>query len=320
MDTNRTDHLFGDDAVGARLRALDPPAEWEPSPAIALARFHERVALDAPTSRRRWLWLAAAVPACLFILLLPPTRAVAQRMWDILWVSRAAFVTMDVNKLPASLTATRINVKLMAEQIGTQAEAAAFAQFAPRLPEPRTIADRPTFAVLGPMSFVATVKAADLQAALDREGITDRSIPPEWDGVKLAVHTSAIVTADYPDLQLVQCLPLALTPPAHFDFGAFVETVLRITGLSPSDARTFAAQLARTPVLIFPVTPDEAAQVRMRQVRLRTGLATLIHEDGDEGDAERITLIWSVPDRLYAISAAEAVGEDRVIAIANAIP
>ena len=35
---------------------------------------------------------------------------------------------------------------------------------------------------------------------------------------------------------------------------------------------------------------------------------------------ERISLIWSAPDRIYAISAAESVGEHRVIEIANAIP
>jgi hypothetical protein len=320
-NTDRLDRRFSNEMVDARLRALDPPADWEPATGVALARFHGRVAAAPATwsaARAWWPWLLTAGLACLLLTVMPATRAMAQRVWDIIWVGRVAVVTMDVDKLPSSLTAVNVHVNMIAEHVATPAEAASLAQFTPRLPDSSVLAARPTFSVLGPLSFVSTVKAADLQAAVDREGVSDRSVPREWDGATIALHTSALVTAEYPDLQVVQCLPLAITTPPGFDFGAFSETLLRIVGLTPTDAHTFATQMVRTPVWILPIAPDEVPLVRMRQVSLRTGQGTLIHDDNESNSAERVTLIWSVSDRIYVISA--NASDDRVIEIANAIP
>ena len=111
-------------------------------------------------------------------------------------------------------------------------------------------------------------------------------------------------------------MPLAITTPPGFDLGAFTERVLRIGGMSPSAARTFSAQMAAAPFALFAISPDE--EVTMRQVRLRTGKGTIVHDLNDDGSLQRTTLVWSTEDRLYVISS--NLSDDEVIAIANAIP
>jgi hypothetical protein len=56
----------------------------------------------------------------------------------------------------------------------------------------------------------------------------------------------------------------------------------------------------------------------MRQVRLRTGEGTIVHDLNEDGSLQRTTLVWSTADRLYAISS--NLSDDEVIGIANAIP
>ncbi len=130
------------------------------------------------------------------------------------------------------------------------------------------------------------------------------------------MHSSPIVIADYMSFQLIQVMPLAITTPPDFDLGAFTERVLRIGGMSPSAARTFSAQMEAAPFALFAISPDE--EVTMRQVRLRTGEGTIVHDLNEDGSLQRTTLVWSTDDRLYVISS--NLSDDEVIAIANAIP
>jgi protein-disulfide isomerase len=69
MDVNRW--------VDERLAALDPPADWRPDSAAALAQLRRR---DAPTRRRWWLWAtvsASAAAACAILLLVSTPAACA---------------------------------------------------------------------------------------------------------------------------------------------------------------------------------------------------------------------------------------------------
>ena len=74
--------------------------------------------------------------------------------------------------------------------------------------------------------------------------------------------------------------------------------------------------MAAAPFALCAISPDE--KVTMRQVRLRTGDGTLFHDLNEDGSLQRTTLVWSTPDRLYAISS--HLSDDEVIAIAEAIP
>ena len=74
--------------------------------------------------------------------------------------------------------------------------------------------------------------------------------------------------------------------------------------------------MAATPFALLAISPEE--EVTLRQVKLRAGEGTLVHDLNDDGCPQRTTLVWSTPDRLYAISS--NLSDDEVIAIADAIP
>ncbi len=128
------------ESVELRLRLLDPPETWEPAPAIALARFRARVeaaeATRARRSSRAWGWLAAVSAVCLVLILVPTTRAGAQRLWDVFFSQRLEMVRIEIDRLPRSFTDQRIEMVGANMQVATLEEAAQHVRFVPRLPDP----------------------------------------------------------------------------------------------------------------------------------------------------------------------------------------
>ena len=74
--------------------------------------------------------------------------------------------------------------------------------------------------------------------------------------------------------------------------------------------------MAAAPFALVAISADE--EVTMRQVQLRAGEGTIVHDLNEDGSLQRTTLVWNTPDRLYAISS--NLSDDEIIAIANAIP
>ena len=308
-----------------RLRVLDPPQTWEPATGIALARFRERAAAAEKPRRtftlsgRAWTWLTAASLVCLILLLMPTTRAAAQRLWDVFFAERVEFVRLDIDKLPRSLTEQRIRVNGANQEVASIEEAETYVSFMPRLPNgslAAAAAGKPRFQVSGAISLEVQVKVDELEAAARYARLFDVRFPRDWDGARIAVHSSPIVTADYMNFQLIQAMPLAITTPPDFDLGAFTERVLRLGGMDASAARSFSTQMAAAPFALIAISLDE--ETTMRQVRLRAGEGTLVHDLTEDGGLQRTTLVWSTRDRLYAISS--DLSDEEVIRIANAIP
>jgi hypothetical protein len=175
---------------------------------------------------------------------------------------------------------------------------------------------QPRVHVSGAVSLEVQVKVDGLEAAARDARQLDVHFPREWDGARIAVHSSPLVIADYQNFQLIQSMPLAITTPPAFDFSAFTERVLRIGGLDASAAQTFATQMASAPFALVAIAADD--EVTMRRVRLRAGEGTIVHDMNEDGSLQRTTLVWSTTDRLYAISS--NLSDDEVIGIANAIP
>jgi hypothetical protein len=269
--------------------------------------------------RRRvvWPWVAAASAVCL-VLLTPATRTAAQRLWDTFFAERVEFVTLDIDKLPRSFTDQHIRqIGPLDLQVGSLGEAAEHARFTPRLPDASVVGDgEPALSVTGAISLEWRINNADLEAAARDAGLANLHFPPGWDGSHIGVHSSPIVTANYLRFQLIQVMPLAIITPTTFDLALFTQNILRIGGLSPSAARAFSTQMAAAPFALVAISPEE--KVTMKQVQLRSGQGTLVHDLDDDGNLQRTTLVWSTADRLYAISA--ALSDDEVIGIANAIP
>jgi hypothetical protein len=161
------------------------------------------------------------------------------------------------------------------------------------------------------------VKTADLQLALQKAGVTDQRVPAQWDGAQLALHTSAGVIAEWPDVMLAQSLPLTLTAPAGFDFSAYSALVLRVVGVAPDEAQRLAQRMGTVPPLIAPIDSDLEKTGAIEEITLNSGPATLLRQTGDDGAAKRITVVWSVPDRVYVLTG--NLSRELMIAAANAV-
>ena len=306
--------------VVKKTASLDPPAGWRPDSASALIRFHAR--MEADTRRAAWrhwpAWALAVALIVAVILLLPAGRVVAQQLWQFLTVRRVAFIR--VNPWPEGVPSPQ--VKLLGTPIPPLPvrdvdEARWRVQYDPRLPHAGILSGSPRLSTTFSLSAGTAVKAADLERALRKVGAADLTVPPQWDGAQLTLHTSALVIAEWPDIVLAQSLPLTLTAPSGFDFCAFSALVLRVLGVGPDDAQRLAQRMGTAPPWLAPIARNIEANAILEEIVLNSGPATLLQEIGDNGAVRRTTLVWSVPDRVYLLSG--KLSRELAIATANAV-
>jgi len=299
---------------------LDPPAGWQPDPAAALTRLHARMRADRRRAAwRRWpAFAAAALVAVAVFLWLPVGRVVAQQLWQFLTVRRVAFIR--VNPWPEGVPSPKVNLigdlipPLPARDLN---EARWRVRYDPRFPRPGVLSGTPLLSTTFSLSAGTVVKAADLQLALAKAGVTDETVPPQWDGAQLALHTSAIVIAQWPDIVMAQSLPLTLTAPAGFDFSAFSALMLRVLGVGPDEAQRLARRVGTVPPWLAPIGRNIEEGAAFEEIELTSGPATLVEQTGKHGGGKRISVIWSVPDRVYVLSG--YLSRDLTIAAANAV-
>ncbi|HLK20973.1 MAG TPA: hypothetical protein VKT81_18610 [Bryobacteraceae bacterium] len=293
--------------VRERMALLDPPAEWQPDAATALGRFRGRAEMRRP-NWVRWVMAAAAL-VVVAICLLPAGRGWAQQVWQWMTVQRVGFI--QVHAWPAGVRSPQVGI------IGTPLppipardvnEAQARVQYVPRLPRAGLLAGNPQLYTTFGVSAGTVVKLADLELALRKAGVTDQSVPQAWDGAQIALHTSGVVIAQWPEVALAQSLPLTLTAPAGFDFPAYSALVLRVLGISADQAQRLAQQMGTTPPWLAPLVQDLTARGTLEEVTLRSGPATVLHE------TNTTTVVWSVADRVYVLRGTI----DRALAIAAA--
>jgi hypothetical protein len=305
--------------VEERMATLASPAGWEPNTDRARARFHLRVARQRAAGRYCLAATAAACLVCAMLAWTPGGRALAQALWRRIAVGRVEVVKVDFDSLPdeaKSLSMQPIQRPGPAQPVADPAEAARHAGFVPRLPAPGHLPGDPHLSVLGPMSFGTALKLADLQLALHKAGVMDEAPPKEWDGAQLAVQIGPTVNAAWSnDVGLIQGLPAVLSMPAGFDLGAFARMVLRAVGMNREAAQRFGGRLAAAPSLLLGI-PDRDGAV-IREVHLHTGTATLIEDLDDHGRVERVSVLWSAPDRVYILTG--AISADMAIATADSV-
>ena len=306
--------------VVKRIAYLDPPTGWRPNSDAALMRFHAR--MDADSRRavwRRWpAWAVAAALIVAVILLLPAGRVVAQQIWQFLTVRQVAFIR--VNPWPEGVPSPQVKLigtpipPLPARDVD---EVRWRVHYDPRLPHSGILSGSPRLSTTFSLSAGTVVKAADLELALRKVGVADQTVPPQWDGAQLALHTSAIVIAEWPEVVLAQSLPLTMTAPPGFDFSAFSALVLRVLGIGPDEGQRLAQRMGTVPPWLAPIAPNFKEGATIEEIVLNSGPATLLQEIGDNGAVRRTTLVWSVPDRVYLLSG--KLSRELAIATANAV-
>ena len=310
------------DWVRKRTAVLDPPAEWAPDAAAARARFQKRV--DAEASRMAWrrrlMWTAAfAGVAVAAVVAAPGARALAQQVWQMLTVKRVAFIR--VNQWPEGVPSPPVNLLGLPvpPQAARDAEEARWrVNYVPRLPRPGVLSGAPKLWTTFSLSAGTVIHAADLELALQKAGVTDVQVPRQWDGAQLAIHTSGIVIAEWPDVVLAQSLPLTLTAPPGVDFREYSTLILRVLGVGPDEAQRAAQRMGTVPPWVAPIDPGLEQNFQMEEITLNSGPATLLTEIFSRKDGtRRLAILWSVADRVYLLDG--GLSRDLAIAMANAV-
>ena len=349
--------------VKACADLLEPPADWEPNLSSARARFEAR-ADDRHRRRvglKRYLLAGAlaALMACIAVPSIPQTRAFAQQVgnrgWSRMeqfwyWLTLVRRPPSPLGRLPDVVNALHIRQVLnpgSPEPVSNAAEAALHAGFTPRLPDAGVLTAPPKLSVLGPMSFAAVIGAADLSSLALHNANVQASM--QWDGARLTLQVGATITASWQDvsntwcggtawseLTLSQCPAPVVTALPGLDTEGFPMAALQAAGLRNRDR---AQQLARLPTTVPAILFGYRTPYRfvgVRAVNLRSGSATLVEEYGLDGPEngyeysdgvlriERITLLWSLRDRVYLLTGrtvppADMVSPDSAAALASLI-
>ena len=305
--------------VSEQIAQLEPPSNWQPTPEAALALMQQRMRANFIRPRRpRWLaWGAAAAALAAAFLLFSAGRVVAQ-LWQMLTVHRVAIIR--VNPWPEGVPSPAVRVlgvPIPPLPARDAEEARRRVNYEPRLPA-GVLNGQPRLSTTFSVGAGTVVQTADLELALNKAGVTNQIVPPQWDGAQLALHSSALVIAEWPDLVLVQSLPLTLTAPPGFDFLAFSATILRILGVEPAEAQRLAEQTGTTPPWLAPLDRDMFRyHATLREIKLNSGPATLLEENAGYGGNQRVTVLWMVPDRVYLLSG--YLSRELIIAVANAV-
>jgi hypothetical protein len=294
--------------VSQQTAHLAPPAAWQPDTETALRRLHQRMA----PRPRRWGWaIAAAVPIAAF-LLFSAGRMVAQ-LWQTLSVKQVAVV--QVNSWPDGVPSPEVKafaIRIPPLPARNADEASSRVRFESRLPHAGVLSGQPRLYTTFSVGAGTVVHTADLDQALRKVGVTDQAVPASWDGAQLALHSSALVIAQWPDLVLVQSLPLTLSAPPGFDFPAFSSIILRILGVAPEEAQRLARIAGTTPPWLAPLDRDMFHnRGTVEEIQVNGGPATLLAEGG------KTSILWTVSDRVYLLSG--SVSRDLAIATANAV-
>jgi hypothetical protein len=199
------------------------------------------------------------------------------------------------------------------EPVKDAAEAERVVGFRPSLPRLGLLAGTPTLSVVRSVSLsTKPLKTSDIKRALAAAGVSDMTVPKEWEGITLVAEGGPIVVVDYPEakVEVMESAPFRMTTPSGFQFGRFMEIAFRVFGRSANEARHLSEKFAANPALAmhFP----ERSQVR--EVALRSGQGVLV---GDVGD-HNICFFWNTPERIYIVSA-ENMHEDQAATLANSM-
>ncbi|MBI4752144.1 MAG: hypothetical protein HY774_26960 [Acidobacteria bacterium] len=317
----------------------------EPRPEFAqdlYARLQTQKA--STTSRGVWKWsplLAAASLAVVMVLALnvPTVRAIAQNFLDLFRVKKFAAVSIDIDRLKQLKEANLDFRSLLTsdgsvsarptppQHVATPEAAAQLAGIQVRTPKldqfGLTLRD---VAVQPGQSNTFTADSGKLQALLEALEINDLEVPAQLNGAQVTMNfpTSVMMTygREERSLMFVQSPSPHVSLPAGVQLSQLGEIALRVAGMSPSEARTFAQSIDWHNTLLVPV-PSQSATFREVTVHGTSGiLITSINPEKPKQQVENhrrkgAMLLWSENGMVYAMSG-DTVSVD-LIEMANTI-
>ena len=318
------DNLELSEWVRARVALLDPPADWEPSAAVARGRFAGRRLRQSRFRRHLLLAAAAVVIVGAVIPAIPVTRVLAQPAGGGDWFGLdSVWYWFLIVHQPGSI----VNLRVVPEAVKTLraqalaglagaaavpdvAEASRRVGFNARLPHGVT---GPRVSVLDAASFNLDVRTTDLEAAARKNGVHDLDVPGSWDGARIGLRLGAAAIAawqghdEWDRFTLAQSPLPAITAPAGFDVERFAAATLRAGRMGRQNALRFASVPIIAAAVLLTGDTGDATQPFMlvRRVELRAGPGTVI-EIGEPYQGSfgirRLSLVWTTADRVYALT------------------
>lgn len=293
--------------VDERLTVLEPA--WRAD----LGRGGEL--LNAGLRRRApfrvWIPAAAAAAVCI-ALALPQTRAVAQQLWNHVFLNRVEVVRVDFSKLPldSHITMGGITVARDVEDAGRMAG------FLPFVPVSDALSGVPSLAVLEKMEVNQIVHVDRLRAALQKARAGDVRVPAEWEGARLSYSVGPIVSLEYAGgVEISETNPIDFSIPAGFPLQRLAELALRGMGVSEREAGEMARKFSANPSMLLEAPASSTADVE--QIVLRSGPAVMIQEFQRDGSVDHVTVIRTTGDRIYSV---ETKSRQQALEIGDALP
>jgi hypothetical protein len=301
------------DQLRARLRAHDPQADTR------------------RTWPRRALIAAAAVVVVAALVSVPAVRASVAHLVSLFRVVNVVGVPVDSSRL-ASLKSEDLQIGAIISEhvqmvqdpgapvnVGSLDEAAAAAGMT--LATPQWLPDKTEIietAVMGERVMRVTASSTRLQQVMDALGINDLTAPAGLDGQVVNVRVPPVVMIRYEHqtarrTRLFQARTPQLTLPGNVDLPALGEIGLRILGLPPAEAKQFAQAINWHSTQVVPVPPNATS---FRQVNLGEHRGVLI-EHQPRNQAATTTIVWSTPERVFALVSIQHVAE--ALAMASSV-
>ena len=165
-------------------------------------------------------------------------------------------------------------------------------------------------AVVGERAVRITADSQRLQQVMDALGISDLTVPPGLDGNVIDVRVPPVAMIRYEHqsnrrTRLFQARTPDVAVPDAIDLPALGEIGLRILGLPPAEAKSFAATIDWQTTLVVPVPPNASS---FQQVDINGRHGVLIQHQ-PRNAALTTTIIWSTPDRVFALVSIQGVSD-----------
>jgi hypothetical protein len=308
----------------------------DPSPQFT-EQLRARLRAQEPASDTRHGWpRRALVPALAMVLVgvlvsVPGVRASVAQFLSLFRVVHFVPVPVDSNRLNrlqaenleiGALVGERFEVvqdpgpPVSMASVEGAASAAGMTLAVPRwLPANTEVMET---AVIGERVLRVTASSVRLQQVMDALGINDLTVPAGLDGHIVNVRVPPVAMIRYQHgnnrrTRLFQARTPQLTLPDSINVQALGEIGLRILGLAPAEARQFAQAIDWHFTLIVPVPPNATS---FRQVDIGGHLGVIVeHQPRDQSPTQ--TIIWSTPDRVFAVVSVQ--GTQDALQIASSV-
>jgi hypothetical protein len=334
--------------VHERLAQLDSPG-WEPNVQVGWRRIEDRIRRPNATDRG-WTWRAAFM-ILVTLLILPVGLVLAQRGFK--W--RSPRMVLNGVGIDERLDAVRhafpvtFGVTPTTRQVSSLAEAGDIVGFSPGRAtkgalrdifqllraDPFNAAGRipyiPQFPKRDPSSVAVSdrvtarihIDAAALQQALRQFGVSDITVPANWDSVSFEVRAGPAILTQYESFTFAQSRSYTVASPAGASVSEVGTMALRIMGYSSTDVADVLNKVAADPVFMLMITNVDRF-TKIVRLEILGGPGFLVTNTGTEparcalcpGPAE-LVLVWTTADHTYAIKG--AIPEAHAVAMAYSI-